>query len=266
MKAEVHVKNQFYTFSFKCIKFTEQNGTWLMVHVKLFISYAHKDDESFSVFKPAIRQALAQSNFFSFDAWEDSRIPLGSDWHQYIQNRLQDCKIAILCVSDNFFASKYIQESEFNNLVRSYNKILIVPVYFNSCDISTWQDFSAIQFFKPRGFDYGLAALPDFSFSSLVNYPGLAEEDRKAGIQKYCEKLSLHIQQAYIDANFDNQETKKLSDRIVTYVMIAAIIGALIFTFYALLFEKETREFNSIMGGSFFFGSFAAFTYNKKSH
>lgn len=237
-----------------------------MVHVKLFISYAHKDDESFSLFKPAIRQALAQSNFFSFDAWEDSRIPLGSNWHQYIQDRLQDCKIAILCVSDNFFSSQYIQESEFNELIKSYNQVLIVPVYFNSCDISTWHDLSAIQFFKPRGFEYGLATLPDFSFSSLVQQHGLADADRKAGIQKYCENLSLHIQQAYIDANIGGQESKKLSDRIVTYVMIAAIIGALIFTFYSLLFGGETKQFNSIMGGSFFFGSFAAFTYNKKSY
>ena len=38
-----------------------------MVHVKLFISYAHKDDKSFAFFKPAIKEALNKSDFFIFE-------------------------------------------------------------------------------------------------------------------------------------------------------------------------------------------------------
>jgi hypothetical protein len=39
-----------------------------MVHVKLFISYAHLDDEIFALFRPAIKEALNKSMFFTFDA------------------------------------------------------------------------------------------------------------------------------------------------------------------------------------------------------
>ena len=237
-----------------------------MVHIKLFISYAHKDDESFAFFKPAIKEALNKSDFFIFDAWEDSGIPVGTNWHSYIQKKLSNCKIAILCVSDNFFASEYILESEFKQLLNGYLNVLILPVYFGNCKIDTWQDLAAIQFFKPKGAEYGLPDTINFSFSDLVNAEILSEESKSREISKYCENLSLHLQQAYIEAKITDEEPKKLSDKIVTYVIIAAIIGALIFTFYSLLFEKETKQFNSIMGSGVFFGSFAAFTYNKKSH
>jgi hypothetical protein len=237
-----------------------------MAHVKLFISYAHKDDESFAVFKPEIKEALNKSMFFTFDAWEDSGIPVGTKWDDYIQKKLKNCKIAILCVSDNFFSSTYIKNSEFNELIHNYNKALIVPIYFAACNIGTWQDLSEIQFFKPPGTAYGLQPQENFSFEDLLKSPNISAENRKDLIARYCEDLSLHIQQAYIEANIADEEPKKLSDKIVTYVIIAAIIGALIFTFYSLLFDKETKQFSSIMGSGVFFGSFAAFTYNKKSH
>lgn len=237
-----------------------------MAHVKLFISYAHKDDESFRLFRPAIKEALNKSRFFTFDAWEDSRIPVGSEWDKYIREKLASSKIAILCVSDNFFSSKYIQESEFAELLSNYSNTLIVPVYFAPCNIGTWEDLKAIQFFKPGGAVYGLPEVADFSFSELVSNTTLSQENKKKEISKYCDDLSNHLQQAYIDAKIGDGETRSLSDRIVTYAIVTALVGALLFTFYSLFFDTETRQFNSIMGSGVFFGSFAAFTYNKKSH
>jgi hypothetical protein len=138
-----------------------------------------------------------------------------------------------------------------------------VPVYFAPCNVGTWQDLGAIQFFKPKGTAYGVPEVSNFSFFDLANSALQTQDNKNKAIAKYCEDLSLHIQQAYIEAKITDENPKKLSDKIVTYVIIAAIIGALIFTFYSLLFDKEAKQFNSIMGSGVFFGSFAAFTYNK---
>lgn len=240
------------------------------VHVKLFISYAHKDEQSFNAFKPAIQEQLNKSDYFIFDAWEDSGIPVGAEWHKYIQKKLKKCKIAILCVSNNFFASDYIKELEFKNLLNSYSKILIVPLYFGPCKIDTWEDLASIQFFKPRGNDYGLPDVNDFSFSDLIIAPTLNQQVKEENINKFCMALSQHIQQSYIAANIDEEDEKppKISDKIIEYVILAAIVLSLLFIVYTFVLndaiEFNTKKFNGTVGCAMFFGSSSLFMVNRK--
>lgn len=242
------------------------------VHVKIFISYAHKDEQEFTVFKPAIRDALNKSTFFSFDAWEDSGIPVGTKWHDYIQRKLKKCRIAILCVSDNFFASEYIKESEFKELITGYTKVLIVPVYFADCKIDTWEDLSAIQFFKPKGALYGMPDNTDFSFSDLVTANSITQSDKEKYVTSYCDDLSLHLQQAYIAANFDEEQDSskaaKFSDKAVEYLIIAAIAISLVFIIKTFAITKtideDAQRFKGAVWGAMFFGSNVLFMVNRK--
>lgn len=241
------------------------------VHVKIFISYAHKDEQAFNVFKPAIKEALNKSTFFSFDAWEDSGIPVGSKWDDYIQKKLKRCRIAILCVSNNFFSSEYIKNSEFEELIKRYANVLIVPVYFAPCKINTWEELAAIQFFKPKGDVYGLPGAADFSFTDLVTTV-TSETHKRNNIDSYCNELSLHLQQSYIADNLDeetgNVKVNKFSDKAVEYIILAAIAISLVFIVHTFALSKtldeDAQKFKGAVWGAMFFGSSGLFMVNRK--
>jgi tetratricopeptide (TPR) repeat protein len=138
--------------------------------IKVFISYARKDQDYFEVFKDGLNSHLFNSSKYNFGTWEDSKIHLGSFWDDEIQKILETVDIAILCVSSNFLNSKYIQAKEFGNLISKYPNTLIVPVYFNHCNIGAWDELSKRQFFKPLGDRYDKATKEDFAFCDLIKF------------------------------------------------------------------------------------------------
>ena len=138
--------------------------------INVFISYAHKDSPFFEVFKEGVKSHLANSGTFNFSTWEDSDIPLGSNWDEEIQHNLGGSQLAILCVSSNFLNSRYIRSDEFEILINKYPDTLIVPVYFNHCNINAWNDLAIKQFFKPAGNSYDEPLQPDFAFCDLVRF------------------------------------------------------------------------------------------------
>lgn len=137
---------------------------------KLFISYAHNDGEYFEVFKNGLISHLFTSNLYDFGTWEDSKILIGTFWHEEIQTNLKTCDIALLCVSANFLNSKYIKANEFSTLINEYPNTLIVPVYFNHCNIGAWEELAIRQFFKPSGERYGKGKISEFAFTDLVRF------------------------------------------------------------------------------------------------
>jgi hypothetical protein len=232
--------------------------------VKVFISYAHKDASFFEVFKEGIKDHFNDSAYFDFAMWEDSEIPLGSNWDDDIQENLGTADIALLCVSENFFASKYIESSEFNALKEKYTDTLIIPVFFDYCNINAWDNLAVKQFFKPSGRVYGQPSNDRFSFCDLVRSSG--DTSPNVNMQKYFQDLVKEIEKAYISKNVVKRGflQSDLSNRIVQYIIIAAILLSVVFIFYTLFSNGDSKKFNSIMGSAMFFGSFAAFTFNKK--
>ncbi len=138
--------------------------------INVFISYAHKDSAFFEVFKNGLASHLFTSDKYDFGVWEDSKIHLGSFWDKEIEDNLSKGGIAILCVSANFLNSRYIEAKEFLRLIEKYPTTLIVPVYFNHCNINAWEQLSQRQFFKPSGNRYDRALNLDFSFCDLVKF------------------------------------------------------------------------------------------------
>jgi hypothetical protein len=105
----------------------------------IFISYAHKDNESSD---PAKRwldrlreqlEPLVQQGEIA--VCSDQDIELGDDWHDHIQKHLDGARAAVLLVSPAFLASKYIRNSELPVLFRNAKGkgVKIIPIILRPC-------------------------------------------------------------------------------------------------------------------------------------
>ena len=102
---------------------------------KVFISYSHKDEE----FKDELVTMLAGLQRRGvIDAWQDRCIEEGDEWYQGIQAAMQDCDLAVLLISANFIASRFIQDEELPGLLRHHmgEGLRVVPVIVKPC---LWQ-------------------------------------------------------------------------------------------------------------------------------
>jgi hypothetical protein len=258
--------------------------------IKVFISYAHKDAAFFEAFKEGVKSHLSSSDKFDFTAWEDSNLPLGSNWDDEIQKNLAGAGVAILCVSANFLNSRYIRSDEFEALINKYPKTLIIPVYFNHCNIKAWNDLAIRQFFKPGGERYGEGTQADFAFCDLLDFNkenGALVPSAKIAL--YFEDFVRKIEESLMgiseplpvisdskltdtfkepDIKAKPVKEKKITDKIVEGAIIVAIVLSLGFIIYTLVFNPadtiESKKFNSTMGCTMFFGSFASFIFNRK--
>ncbi|NEQ33180.1 MAG: TIR domain-containing protein [Leptolyngbya sp. SIO4C5] len=101
---------------------------------KVFISYAHKDEE----FKDELVLTLSSMERRGLiDAWQDRRIEPGEEWYTAIQTAMNECDMAVLLVSRNFLASQFITDKEIPRLLqrRKAEGMRVIPVIIRPC---TW--------------------------------------------------------------------------------------------------------------------------------
>jgi len=102
---------------------------------KLFISYSHQDEE----FKDELIMMLAGLQRRGvINTWQDRCIEEGDDWYQKIQNSVTGCDLAILLVSRDFIASRFIQDEELPKLLkrRIESGLRVIPIIVRPC---LWQ-------------------------------------------------------------------------------------------------------------------------------
>jgi hypothetical protein len=100
--------------------------------LKIFISYAHEDEE----FKDQLVKMLAGLHRRGIvDAWQDRRIEAGDEWYQSIQDAMDECDLALLLVSSDYLASRFIQEEEQPRLLqrRQEMQLRVVPIVVRPC-------------------------------------------------------------------------------------------------------------------------------------
>lgn len=81
----------------------------------VFLSYAHKDrkwaDELLTFLSPWLRDKRV-------DLWDDSRIQAGANWRAEIKSAMEEASVAVLLVSKDFLASRFIWEQEVPELLK----------------------------------------------------------------------------------------------------------------------------------------------------
>ena len=72
------------------------------IEIKVFVSYAHADDEYVASFLDGFKEMVAPSKKYCFDFWQDLVILPGEKWGQEIRNALEKCTLGLLLVSPAF--------------------------------------------------------------------------------------------------------------------------------------------------------------------
>jgi len=108
-----------------------------------FISYSHKDakwlDKLNVMLTPLTRNGMP--------VWSDQKIKPGALWADELRRALADTKVAILLVSPDFLASKFIDENELPPLLAEAERgglvILWIPIHFSNYKLTKIKDYQA---------------------------------------------------------------------------------------------------------------------------
>ena len=121
-------------------------------HVRLFVSYAHLDNEHPF---PRVFDLLGEldklfepSRHYRIDPWTDHQILMGEKWDQEIQRALRECDFGLLMVSPSFLSRKYIREVELpvfvggpdESALKPLLPVGLAPVDFQNHDLCGLED------------------------------------------------------------------------------------------------------------------------------
>ena len=94
---------------------------------RVFVSYCHRDKKHLERLHVHLIQ-YEQAGVM--EVWSDKRLVVGSDWREEIKRAIAEAKVAILLVSADFLASKFITENELPPLLDAAKAggTVIIPV------------------------------------------------------------------------------------------------------------------------------------------
>ena len=103
-----------------------------MERTKVFLSYSHKDED----WKHRLyTQLCVLEQQGLLELWCDRDIEAGREWEEEINRNLLSAKIAVLVISANFLASKFVVNEEVPRLLRQHEAtgMRVIPVLLKNC-------------------------------------------------------------------------------------------------------------------------------------
>jgi internalin A len=117
--------------------------------IRVFISYAHKDERHRLALEPHLKLLQRQRLIAT---WHDRLIKLGTEWADVIDANLEHAKIILLLVSADFIASDYCWEIEMKRALERHGKkeARVIPVIIRDVN---WNDapFAKLQALPKAG-------------------------------------------------------------------------------------------------------------------
>jgi internalin A len=103
--------------------------------VRLFYSYAHKDEELRDELETHLKLFQRQG---LIEPWHDRGIGAGSEWKGEIDENLERADVVLLLVSADFLASDYCYDKEMTRALERHGEgaARIIPIIIRA---STWQ-------------------------------------------------------------------------------------------------------------------------------
>ena len=107
----------------------------MMPTLKIFVSYCHADKRALAGFAP-FQKTLEREGLITI--WTDEKIQQGALWRKQIEKGLQEARIAILFISENFLASDFIWRHELPPLLSAceQGRLTILPVFVSPSTVA----------------------------------------------------------------------------------------------------------------------------------
>ncbi len=146
--------------------------------VKVFISYAHKDEELLVGLRTHL-QSLQRLQLI--EPWHDRLIEPGSEWATIIEESLRSSDLVLLLVSPDYIASRYCYDIEMPQALDMHNKgqAIVIPVILRPC---SWEKlpFSKLQVLPEKAQPVTEWENQDKAWSSVVQGIEAIVEKRRA--------------------------------------------------------------------------------------
>ena len=110
----------------------------------LFVSYSRKDGK----YVEALKIHLAPlAKKLGLEVWDDSRQPIGQRWEPALLAALERARVAVLLISPDFLASKFVNDVELPRILHYAEKDGLVPcvVHIRPSSIQHVQELASIQ-------------------------------------------------------------------------------------------------------------------------
>ncbi|MEO8146163.1 MAG: TIR domain-containing protein [Bacteroidia bacterium] len=123
------------------VKFTKEKP--IKKRSNVFVSYNHNDKKFLERLQVFIAPLEKQGYI---NVWDDTKIAVGSLWKKEIEKSLALAKAAVLLISADFMASKFITENELPPLLTKSKKngVQIIPVIISPCVLGKLSKYEAV--------------------------------------------------------------------------------------------------------------------------
>jgi internalin A len=155
--------------------------------IRVFISYAHKDERFRLALEPHLKLLQRQRLIAT---WHDRLIKPGAEWADVIDANLEHSKIILLLVSADFIASDYCWEIEMKRALERHEKgkACVIPVIIRDCKWGT-APFAELQALPAKGKAVDLWRKKDEAWRSVAD-----------GIEKVAAELQKKKRRAPADS------------------------------------------------------------------